>query len=222
MTLPSVDNGEHLMITMTFPRLGRRAAPLATLCTLGALACADAADPSRDEGSDESSTPLVVSEAARAQAEQLTAGFQNVRVSRDERGASVDFDDASGRHHSYDFDLGVNLEILPEELDATTTGTPQPELGTGAFAYTSEWHWWGVKYRLNRGETRDLVTEGNNAAVLYAVGAAFGCGACAVGAAIEANWAGQANRFYNEGDCIHINLPYFTTGRTRRNTHNCR
>ena len=106
---------------------------------------------------------------------------------------------------------------MGDELPASDALAPNKRL-----KYDSEWHWWGVKYRLNRGETRDLVSEGNNAAVLYAIGAAFGCGACAVGAAIEANWAGQANRFYNEGDCIHLNLPYFTTGRTKRNTYNCR
>lgn len=169
----------------------------------------------------EQSEPLEISEASRAQAEQIVSQFTDLHVSRDEHGASVDFRDARGVLHAYDFDFGDNAQVLPENSGAAAAPA-EGDIGTQRFAYQSEWHWWGVKYRLNRGETRDLVTEGNNAAVLYAIGAAFGCGACAVGAAIEANWAGQANRFYNEGDCIHLNLPYFTTGRTRINTYNCR
>jgi hypothetical protein len=167
---------------------------------------------------DDSGQPLKVSEAARAEAERVVSQYTDLQVSRDEHGASVEFRDARGMLHTYDFDFGDNAEAIPEDPAPTAQG----DIGTQRFAYQSEWHWWGVKYRLNRGETRDLVTEGNNAAVLYAIGAAFGCGACAVGAAIEANWAGQANRMYNEGDCIHINLPYFTTGRTKINTYNCR
>jgi hypothetical protein len=161
-------------------------------------------------------TPPALSEAARAEATKLTANYRNVTVEKDQQGATVEFDSPAG-HQRFAFEFGANLEGI-EPMDKA----PAETLPDGVVAYTSEWHWWGVKYRLNRGETRDLVTEGNNAAILYAIGAAFGCGACAVGAAIEANWSGAANRFYNEGNCIHLNLPYMTTGRTNRGTHNCR
>ena len=160
--------------------------------------------------------PPPISEAARAQAEAITSNYHNLTVEKDERGAVVDFDSPAGHQH-FSFAFGDNLEGISEAPDATAT------LPDGTVPYTSEWHWWGVKYRLNRGETRDLVTDGSNAAVLYAIGAAFGCGgACAVGAAIEASWSNAANRYYNEGNCIHINMPYMTTGRTNRNTYNCR
>ena len=158
-----------------------------------------------------------ISEAARAQAEAITANYHNLTVQKDEQGAVVDFDSPAGHQH-FSFAFGDNLEGISEKAPSAT-----PALPDGTVAYTSEWHWWGVKYRLNRGETRDLVTEGSNAAVLYAIGAAFGCGgACAVGAAIEASWSNAANRYYNEGNCIHINMPYMTTGRTNRGTYNCR
>jgi hypothetical protein len=170
---------------------------------------------------DDLGTPLAVSAQSLAEAERIVSRFKNLQVSRDAQGAHVRFDD-SGQHYVYDFEFGDNAQGLLEPPPSDNVPGTAERATKIHLTYKTEWHWWGVKYRLNRGETRDLVTEGNNAAVLYAIGAAFGCGACAVGAAIEANWAGQANRFYNEGDCIHLNLPYFTTGRTKRNTHNCR
>ena len=170
---------------------------------------------------DEQGQPLEISEAARAEAEQIASQFTDLHVSRDEHGASVDFRDGRGVLHAYDFEFGDDAEALPD-VSGTFTPSAEGDIGTQRFAYQSEWHWWGVKYRLNRNETNELVTEGNSAALIYGLGAFAGCGACAVGAAIEGNWSLQASRFYTAGNCIHINMPYFTTGETKINTHNCR
>lgn len=65
--------------------------------------------------------------------------------------------------------------------------------------------WTSTGWNLNRTETRQLITDGTNAAILYSIGAAIGCTACAVGAAIESSWANLAATYYGRGNCIHIN-----------------
>jgi hypothetical protein len=151
--------------------------------------------------------------------------FSEPSIERDDTGATVTFSDEVGRVYSYRFDIETNLESSPEldafevpDLGEMVTG----DLGVARQAYKSEWHWWGVKYRLNRSETRELGTEGQNAAVVYGIATLLGCVSCVLGAAVEAGWATLARAYYDAGNCIHINAPYLTVGETRRNTNNCR
>ncbi|HEY9663968.1 MAG TPA: hypothetical protein V6C65_36420 [Allocoleopsis sp.] len=167
--------------------------------------------PSNNPGPGTQSMPEVSAEAIE-QAEEIASHYIDTQVTRqtDDK-VRVTFKDATtGKEYAYTFDKNDNVELL-EAPD----GTPHTR-------YQSEGHWWGVKYRLNRNETRNLANEGSTYSLLYSIGTLAGCQACAIGAAIEGNWAVQANTLYNRGSCIHLNMPYGTTGETRINTYNCK
>jgi hypothetical protein len=156
-------------------------------------------------------TTRPISDDAMSQALAIASRYTNPQVTRNGTHSVVTFDDSiTGRRHVY--------AIRPTEQPTSN----RRSIPVAHSSYKTEWHWWGVKFRLNRNETRELVTEGTNAAILYGIGAFLGCTSCVIGAAIEGGWATLANSYYNRGNCIHLNFPYHTAGETRINRHNCR
>ena len=68
------------------------------------------------------------------------------------------------------------------------------------------WTWTG--WELNRKETRELVDEGHNAAIAYAMAAEMGIPFASIASLIEGNYSYQAQKALNMGKCLKI---YYTT-----------
>ncbi|GAB2811515.1 hypothetical protein [Lentzea nigeriaca] len=96
---------------------------------------------------------------------------------------TITFADHKGTKYEYSFDVPENA----------ANGDMKAE-------YKTTWTSW----QLNRRETLELARDGADAAVIYAIAAAAGCGACVVGAVIEGYWSTQANAYYNRGNCAEI------------------
>lgn len=133
-------------------------------------------------------------------AKQLEARFVDTVVSNVGDLTIVTFTDLDGTQYRYEF---------PRTGD-------QPGSPPGTIAPQYAWTWNG--WELNRAETRQLWLDGATAAVIYAIGAAFGCTACVVGAAIEGYWSTQAYAMYSNGNCIKI---YYWLAVTEHSGSNC-
>lgn len=99
----------------------------------------------------------------------------------------VSFSDKLGKHYSYTF---------------ARASSTSPSSGSARVHPNFSWGW--NAWYLNRGETYDLYVDGAYSAVIYAIGVAFGCVACAVGAAIEGYWATIAWNAWSSGQCVKI------------------
>lgn len=138
---------------------------------------------------------------------ELEARYTGPTVAKGPEGVLVEFDDRVGNHYRYEFTAGTNATQVARPKDLRQVN------------YQTTWHWWGWRYWLNRQETLELGTDGVNAAIFYAIAVAFGCTPCAVAAAIELGWATAANNYYNRGNCIYINNPWYTVG--EHHSHGC-
>jgi hypothetical protein len=141
----------------------------------------------------ESSASVVAPVASPSRAEvgkmaaDLAAAYVNTQVVRGPATTVVTFADRAGKSYHYEF-------ATSSVQAARATGTVTP-------FYNTTWTGWD----LNRRETRELITDGSNAAIIYAIGVALGCVPCALGAFVENNWSGRAAAAYNAGHCLHIN-----------------
>lgn len=130
------------------------------------------------------STSTANSAEVSRMAAELEARYVNTKVVRGASTTVVTFQDrTTGK--SYRFEMA----------------TPAVKAGTVSPFYKATWSGWD----LNRAETLKLYYDGSSYAIVYAIGAAVGCVACALGAAIEQNWSNRALQAYNAGQCIHIN-----------------
>jgi hypothetical protein len=96
--------------------------------------------------------------------------------------ATVSFFDRDGKHYEYVF---------------TAVGDERGEPGED---FRTKWNRW----QLNRQETRDLQTDGQNAAAIYGIAALVGCKPCLAAAIIEGLWQSLAGTYYGRGNCAQI------------------
>jgi hypothetical protein len=150
-------------------------------------------------------TPADIASAAAA----LKGRYTQPSVVTSGKFVIVTFADHAGQQYSFTF---VN-QLAPGSGDTAAPG------GVISPNYQTSWYWWGWRYWLNRSETYSLITEGLNAAIIYAIAAAVGCLPCVLGAAVEMGWSQAASTYYNNGNCIYINNPYMTVG--EHHSHGC-
>ncbi|WP_091039295.1 hypothetical protein [Glycomyces harbinensis] len=115
----------------------------------------------------------------------LEATYTEAEISETDEVTTISFADrATGEEFTYEL----------------TKSYAEPQPGEFGPLYRVTWNGW----ELTRAETRELASEGQQAAIIYAIAAYLGCRPCAIGALIEGAWASYAARYYNRGNCIKI------------------
>lgn len=129
------------------------------------------------------------SEETMRQAEELwaelEATYTEAEISETDEATTISFaDEATGEEFTYEL----------------TKSYEEQQAGEYGPLYRLTWNGW----ELTRAETRQLVSDGGQAAIIYAIAAYLGCRPCALAAMVEGAWSTYAARYYNRGNCIKI------------------
>jgi hypothetical protein len=142
--------------------------------------------------------PVITDPVIQAQVEEIVNQYVDVTRVENTTTTIVTFADKAGKKYEYAFD---NEGLTEGDDESSAEGA----VDVSRSSYTTTLTGW----KLNKRETRELASDGSQMALVYAIGVAMGCGACAVGAAVEGHWASTASSAVSQGKCVWLKF-WFT------------